>query len=85
MPTYVELNLENIRCRVRADDISIFLHIRSGTHISRMYTPWEGLLEDLTVLKRSSDLLNNVKIGQDQLGLIMNHILIYGGCSILVK
>ena len=33
------------------------------------------------VLKRSPDLLNNVKIGQDQLGLIMKHILIYGGCS----
>ena len=38
-------------------------------------------LEDLTVLKRSPDLLNNVKTGQDQLGLIMKHILIYGGCS----
>ena len=25
------------------------------------------------VLKRSPDLLNNVKIGQDQLQLIMNH------------
>ena len=39
------------------------------------------ILEDLTVLKRSPDLLNNVKIGQDQLGLKMKHILIYGGCS----
>ena len=38
-------------------------------------------LEDLTVLKRSPDLLNNVKIGQDQLQLIMKHILFYGGCS----
>ena len=37
-------------------------------------------LEDLTVLKRSPDLLNNVKIGQDQLQLIMKHILFYGGC-----
>ena len=37
-------------------------------------------LEDLTVLKRSPDLLNNVKIGQDQLKLIMKHILFYGGC-----
>ena len=35
-------------------------------------------LEDLTVLKRSPDLLNNVKIGQDQLRLIMKHILFYG-------
>ena len=32
------------------------------------------------VLKRSPDLLNNVKIGQDQLRLIMKHILFYGGC-----
>ena len=37
-------------------------------------------LEDLTVLKRSPDLHNNVKIGQDQLQLIMKHILFYGGC-----
>ena len=37
-------------------------------------------LEDLTVLKRSPDLLNNVKIGQDQLR-IMKHILFYEGCS----
>ena len=36
-------------------------------------------LEDLTVLKRSPDLLYNVKIGQDQLQLIMTHILFYGG------
>ena len=38
-------------------------------------------LEDLMVLKRSPDLLNNVKIGQDQLRLIMKHISFYGGCS----
>ena len=38
-------------------------------------------LEDLTVLKRSPDLLNNVKIGQDQLQLKMKHILFYGGCG----
>ena len=37
-------------------------------------------LEDLTFLKRSPDLFNNVKIGQDQLRLIMKHILFYGGC-----
>ena len=41
-------------------------------------------LEELTVLKRSPDLLYNVKIGQDQLQLIMKHILFYGGASILV-
>ena len=37
-------------------------------------------LEDLTVLKRSPDLLNNIKIGQDQLQLTMLHISFYGGC-----
>ena len=34
-------------------------------------------LEDLTVLKRSPDLLNNAKIGQDQLRLIMKHTLYF--------
>ena len=38
-------------------------------------------LKDLTVLKRSPGLLNNVKIGQDQLRLIMKHILVYEGCG----
>ena len=35
-------------------------------------------LEDLTLLKRSPDLLNNVKIGQDQLRLILKHICFLG-------
>ena len=39
------------------------------------------LLEDLMVLKRSPDLLNYDKIGQDLLWLIMKHILFYGGCG----
>ena len=34
-------------------------------------------LEDLKVLRRSPDLLNNVKIGQGQLQLIMEQILFY--------
>ena len=34
-------------------------------------------LEDLKVLRRSPDLLNNVKIGQGQLKLIMEQILLY--------
>ena len=33
------------------------------------------------VLKLSPDLLNNVKIGQDQPQLIMKHILFYAGCA----
>ena len=39
-------------------------------------------LEDLKVLRRSPDLLNNVKIGQGQLQLIMEPICftIYGDC-----
>ena len=36
-------------------------------------------LEDLKVLRRSPDLLNNAKIGQGQLQLIL--FTIYGGCS----
>ena len=42
-------------------------------------------LEDLTVLKRSPDLLNNVKIGQDQLRLIMKPISFYVAVAISVK
>ena len=38
-------------------------------------------LEDLTVLKHSPDLLNNVKIGQDQLRHVMKHISFYRGCG----
>ena len=34
-------------------------------------------LEDLKVLRRSPDLFNNVKIGQCQLRLIIEHILFY--------
>ena len=41
-------------------------------------------LEELTVLRRSPDLLNNVKIGQDQLRLIMKHSFMGVGV-ILVK
>ena len=33
-------------------------------------------------MKRSPGLLNNVKIGQDQLQLIMKHISFYGGCDL---
>ena len=36
-------------------------------------------LEDLTVLKRSPDLFNNVKIGQNQLQLIMKIVLFCAG------
>ena len=45
-------------------------------------------LEDLKVLRRSPDLLNNVTIGQGQLQLIMEQILFYhidGIADILVK
>ena len=41
-------------------------------------------LEDLKVLRRSPDLLNNVKIGQGQLQLIMEQILFFT-IYILVK
>ena len=35
------------------------------------------ILEDLKVLRRSPDLFNYVKIGQNQLQLIIKHILFY--------
>ena len=38
---------------------------------------WQVELEDLKVLRRSPDLLNNVKIVQGQLQLIMKQILFY--------
>ena len=49
---------------------------------------WEETykLEDLKVLRRSTDLLNNVKIGQGQLQLITKHILFFMGvAAIFVK
>ena len=42
---------------------------------------YNNKLENLTVLKHSHDLLNSIKIGQDQLQLITKHILFYGGCG----
>ena len=41
---------------------------------------YKAKLEDLKVLRRSPDLLNNVKIGQGQLQLIMEQILFYHIC-----
>ena len=35
-------------------------------------------LDDLTVQKRSPDLINIVKIGQDQLQLIIKHFVLWG-------
>ena len=42
-------------------------------HLSQLFCK----LEDLKFLRRSPDLLNNVKIGQGQLQLIMGQILFY--------
>ena len=42
-----------------------------GGHGVRTPPPPDKKLEDLKVLKRSPDLLNNVKIGQGQLCLII--------------
>ena len=56
---------------------SFHMSIEVGNHV----TLGQIKLEDLTVLKRSPDLLKNVKIGQDQLQLIMKHILFYRGCG----
>ena len=43
--------------------------------LSRCITAHIHILEDLKVLRRSPDLLNNVKIGQGQLQHIMEQIL----------
>ena len=48
---------------------------RGECHVSIAFNK----LEDMTILKRSPDLLNNVKIGQDQLRIIIKHILFYWG------
>ena len=54
-----------------------------GLQSSRIDRSWsreqQSVHEDLMVPKCSPDLLNNVKIGEDQLRLIMKHILFYGG------
>ena len=52
--------------------------------IAWSYSITNFILEDLKVLRRSPDLLNNVKIGQGQLQLIMEQILFFT-IYILVK
>ena len=49
----------------------------SFEHPKRMLKLLCKKLEDLKVLRRSPDLLNNVKIGQGQVQLIMEQILFY--------
>ena len=44
-------------------------------HLSSLVHCNSNKLEDLKVLRRSPDLLNNVKIGQGQLQLLMEQIL----------
>ena len=50
-------------------------HTYMGVHYQSMCRHYK--LEDMKVLRRSPDLLNNVKIGQGQLQLIMEQILFY--------
>ena len=62
-------------------------HNKIGLYF-RVFSYGQGQLEDLMVLKRSPDLLNNVKIGQDQLRLtciIKNIFCFMGVAAILVK
>ena len=47
------------------------IFVRDGDGVQAQWTTKEKL-EDLQVLRRSPDLLNNVKIGQGQLQLIWN-------------
>ena len=70
MHTYAPINtgkkliVQNIQCKGHNDNIIYNLHPHKK-------------LEDLKVLRRSPDLLNNVKIVQGQLQLIMEQILFY--------
>ena len=66
--------------------MKLYLHTKSGwirfdTLMVLLFKFFERVgfkkLEDLKVLRRSPDLLNNVKIGQGQLQLIMEQILFY--------
>ena len=54
-------------------------YLSGGPNVTTPYllcrTPYK--LEDLKFPRRSPDLINNVKIGQGQLQLIMKHILFY--------
>ena len=50
-------------------------HISPKSKILKILGPSNEQLEDLKVLRRSPDLLNNVKIGQGQLQLLMEQIL----------
>ena len=59
--------------RPRADDGPFIAVFVSSIPLS----PKKTKLEDLKVLRRSPDLLNNCKTGQGQLQLIMKHILFY--------
>ena len=44
---------------------------------NEIYHAHKYKLEDLKVLRRSPDLLNNVKVGQGQLQLLMKQIMFY--------
>ena len=55
------------------DTLMVFL--KAFFEKKKLKSPADDKLEDLKVLRRSPDLLNNVKIGQGQLQLIMEHIL----------
>ena len=56
-------------------DVTSVLEALSGKLDIKRHSRDKYQLEDLKVLRRSPDLLNNVKIGQGQLQLIMEQIL----------
>ena len=73
-------NQDNLGCSSANTSLYVFLAYQVLNQ-----GPSSLKLEDLMVLKRSPDLLNNVKIGQDQLQLIMKYICFMGAEAILVK
>ena len=54
---------------IQQETSKVVLHMKTVKGLAK--------LEDLKVLRRSPDLLNNCKTGQGQLQLIMKHILFY--------
>ena len=91
----LHINLKVMECKEPCKQYSVLTHILNcwggvkrsnflSSESAHVAYQIKGKLEDLTVLKRSPDLLINVKIGQDQLRLIMKFCFM-GVAAILVK
>ena len=88
--TFLETRIQRLLHGLIFVEKGLGVHVQRMLKMNRVYTLAEILskifvkLEDLKVLRPSPDLLNNVKIGQGQLQLIMEQILFFT-IYILVK